>query len=88
MSNEQPDAKVIPFPRQLRVVPIQRRPYDPPEASVDPVTVKHNGRTYVLAPLLRQLPSHCIQESFSTARWSWQELWDEVCGVGRGQQLR
>ena len=77
MSNEQPDAKVIPFPRQLRVVPIERRPYAAP-ADIIPAAVEHDGRTYNLEALLRQLPAHCLRKVEATAPRSGQEFWDEV----------
>ena len=77
MSNEQSDAKVIPFPRQLRVVPIERGAYAAPPA-VTPAAVDHDGRTYDLETLLRQLPPHCLQEVEATVPRSGQELWDEV----------
>ena len=77
MSNEQSDAKVIPFPRQLRVVLIERGPYAA-SAAVTPAAVEHDGRTYDLEALLRQLPPHCLREVEATAPRSGQELWDEV----------
>ncbi len=77
MSNEQSDAKVIPFPRQPRVVPIERGVYAAP-AVVTPAAVEHDGHTYDLKALLRQLPPHCIREAEATAPRSGQELWDEV----------
>ena len=75
MSNEQLDAKIIPFPRQLRVVPIE-----PSAASADvmPAAVEHDGHTYDLEALLRQLPVHCLREVEATAPRSGQEFWDEV----------
>jgi hypothetical protein len=77
LSNEQSDAKVISFPRQLRVVPVEEEEAAAPVAVV-PAAVDHDGRTYALEALLRQLPPHCIREVEATAPRSGQELWDEV----------
>ncbi len=77
MSNEQSDAKVIPFPRQLPVVPIEHEPDSAP-ADVMPATVEYDGRTYELVALIRLLPFHCVREAYATAPRSGQEFWDEV----------
>ena len=76
MSNERA-AKVVPFPRQLRVVPLESEPGVAP-AVVTPAAVDHDGHTYDLEALLRQLPPHCLREVEAAAPRSGQELWDEV----------
>ena len=76
MSNEQSGAKVISFPRQLRVVPVEQEATV--EAYVISATVEHDGRTYELEGLLQQLPPLCLREAVSTVPRSGQELWDEV----------
>jgi hypothetical protein len=76
MSNDKSDANVIPFPRQLRVVPIEQD--IAVEAYVITATVEHDGRTYELESLLQQLPPHCFQEAVATVPRSGQELWDEI----------
>jgi hypothetical protein len=77
MSNEQPGDNVLPFPRQLRVVPIEREP-DAASAGIMPAAVEYNGRSYDLEALLRLLPTHCLEEVEAAAPRSGQELWDEV----------
>ena len=76
MSNEQSGAKVIPSPRQLRVVPVEQDATI--EAYVISAIVEHDGRTYELEGLLQQLPPLCFREAVSTVPRSGQELWDEV----------
>ena len=77
MGNEQSDAKIIPFPRQPRVVPIEHESGATP-VTVIPSMVEHDGSTYDLEVLLRQLPPHCFREVEATAPRSGQELWDQV----------
>ena len=77
MSNEQSDAKVIPFPRPFRVVPVEQEPSAAP-VTVIPDAVEYDGRTYDLEALVRQLPPHCLREVEATAPRSGHELWDEV----------
>ena len=71
---------MIPFPRQLRVVPIV--PFDVGPAPLpgdDPgAVIEHDGRIYDLAGLLRELASHQLREIGSAAPRSAQELWDEA----------
>ena len=71
---------VIPFPRQLRVVPFEPLtmaqadlPQDEPIAMVD-----HDGRLYDLAALIRHLSPDELRQVGATAPRSGQELWDEV----------
>ena len=79
MSNEQSDAKVIPFPRQLRVVPIENAACAAPaRTDVVPAVVEHDGHMYDLATLLQGLPPHCIRKVEASAPRSGQELWDEM----------
>jgi hypothetical protein len=77
MSDDQSGAKVISFPRQLRVVPIEAEANATP-VTVSPAAVEYDGRTYDLEALLRQLPPDCIREVEATAPRSGQEFWDEV----------
>ena len=88
MSNEKSDAKVIQFPRQPRVVPIERGAYAAP-ADAMTAAVEHDGRTYDLEALLRQLPAHCLHEVEATAPRSGQEFWDEVvrCWPGTAAEV-
>ena len=77
LSNEQSDAKVIPFPGRLPAVPIEHEP-DAAAADFMPATVEYDGRTYELVALIRLLPFHCVREAYATAPRSGQEFWDEV----------
>ena len=90
MSNEQSDAKVIPFPRQLRVVPLERE-IDGAPITVTPAAVDHDGRTYDLEALLRQLP-HCHLTACTRLRRRHRGLGKSSgtrwCGVGRVRRPR
>ena len=69
------DDNVVPFPRRLRAVP------DPvPNASPEneQAAVVHDGRTYRLEALLRQLTPNEIQIVERSAPRSGQAFWDEV----------
>ncbi len=73
MNNEQSERKLVPFPRQLRVVPAEPRAYAAP-TDITSLAAEHDGCVYQLEALLRQLPAHCIREVEATTPLSGQEL--------------
>ena len=58
-------------------MPLERE-IDGAPITVTPAAVDHDGRTYGLEALLRQLPPHCLHEVQATAPRSGQEFWDKV----------
>ena len=76
---------MIPFPRQLRVVPIV--PFDvgpsPLPGDNPGAVVEHDGRIYDLAGLLRELAPHQLREIGSTAPDHPRSFGTKPCGAGR-----
>ena len=71
--------RVIPFPRQLRIVP--STPIEPPRSIRDEpqaTLIDHDGRTYDLADLVRHLLHAERRDVGSAAPHTAQALWDEV----------
>ena len=67
---------IIPFPPQLRVVPIEPSVHLPSEQAF--ALIEHDGRLYDLAALIQQLSPREVQEITAAAPRSGQEMWDEV----------
>ena len=71
------DGNVVPFPRQLRVVPLVEDAVQEPLV-VSPIMVEHNGSIYRLADLMRALLDQKMGLLNSLAPRSGQEIWDAV----------
>ena len=77
MSTEAAGAdNIIPFPPQLRVVPVEPSAPLPLEHAF--ALVEHDGCMYDLGALVRHLSPLEVQELGEAAPRSGQEMWDEV----------
>ena len=87
MNDEPATAKVIPFPRQFRVVPDALPRPDSPS----PVVVDHDGRSYCLADLLGQLTPAEWSAIEATVPITAQAAWGEalsLAGADGGNRRR
>ncbi len=70
-------SNVVPFPRQLRVVPASPAPEPQVTAHQSPA-VDHDGRLYPLHDLLRGLTPEELRTVEAASPRSGQEAWDAV----------